>query len=34
MTPKYYKAQLEVHAYMQRGKNETPTGYIDQLKGW
>jgi hypothetical protein len=39
LTPRQFKAQLEVHADIQRRLNGAKTqmeqtGYIDQLKGW
>lgn len=39
LTPRQFKAQLDVHADIQRRLNgaktqKEQTGYIDQLKGW
>mgnify|MGYP007058200284 CR=1 FL=1 len=39
LTPRQFKAQLDVHADIQRRLNDAKTqkeqiGYIDQLKGW
>lgn len=41
LTPRQFKAQLNVHIDVQQKMNgggdastQAPTGYIDQLKGW
>lgn len=39
LTPRQFKAQLDVHEAIQRAKNglandKAPLGYIDQIPGW